>query len=70
MEAYTKNLGRTAMSCEGEHSSSIEYKKGSIVYNIINDIVNSFVSRKDVPKNINLDNLEYWQPFGFTLIYE
>lgn len=70
MEAYIKNLGRTAVSCEGEHNSSREFNKCSIVYIIVNDVVKSFISRKYVPKNIDLGNREYWQPFGFTLIYE
>lgn len=69
METYSKNLGRTAFECKDLHISSISYKIGSIVYKTINDIVYSYISRKDVPKGINLDNDIYWQPISLTLEY-
>ena len=69
MEAYSKNLGKTAITCEDEHNSSMEYKKACIVYKVINSIVNSFISRKDVPRGISLNNEEYWQPISLTIEY-
>lgn len=69
MKSYSKNLGKTAINCEDEHNNSKEYKKGSIVYKIINSIVNSFISRKDVPRKISLDDKEYWQPISLTIEY-
>lgn len=69
MEAYTKNLGRTAFECRDEHSDANKYKKGSIVYKTIDGIVNSFLSRRDVPYGISLDNEDYWQPFSLTIEY-
>lgn len=69
MESYSKNLGRTAFECKGLHTNSVSYRIGAIVYKIINDIVYSYISRKDVPKGINLDNDIYWQPISLTLEY-
>lgn len=69
MEAYTKNLGRTAISCGDEHNSTKEYPKACIVYKIIDTIINSFISIKEVPKNIEITNTDYWQPFGLTIEY-
>lgn len=67
MEAYSKNLGKTAISCQGEHNENEEYKKGSITYKIINDVVESFISIKEVPNGINLTNKDFWQPISLTV---
>lgn len=69
MEAYRKNLGRTAFCCRDEHNENEEYEKGSIVYKIIDTVINSFVSKKKVPKGINLTNEDYWQPISLTIEY-
>ena len=69
MESYTKNLGRTAVSCGGEHDSKNVYPKVCIVYKIIDTVINSFISKKEVPKNIELTNKEYWQPISLTIEY-
>lgn len=69
MELYSKNLGRAAIKCEDEHDSEKSYTKDSIVYKLINNEYNSFISRKDVPKGININNREYWQPIGLTIEY-
>ena len=69
MKAYEKNLGRTAISCGDEHDSRNEYPKACIVYKIIDTIINSFISIKEVPKNIEITNTDYWQPFGLTIEY-
>lgn len=69
MEAYSKNLGRTAISCGGEHNNNKEYPVACIIYKIIEDKINSFISKKDVPKNIELTNETYWQPISLTIEY-
>lgn len=69
MEAYEKNLGRTAVSCGDEHDNRNEYPEACIVYKIIDTIINSFISKKAVPKNIELTNKEYWQPISLTIQY-
>lgn len=69
MESYTKNLGRTAVSCGGEHDDKKEYPYVCIVYKIIDTIIHSFISKKEVPKNIELTNEEYWQPISLTIEY-
>ena len=60
MEAYSKNLGRTAISCQGEHNENKEYKKGSITYKIINDVVESFISTKQHHSPSSLQSSEFW----------
>lgn len=67
MEAYSKNLGKTAISCQGEHNENEEYKKGSIIYKTTNDVVESFISIKEVPNGINLTNKDFWQPISLML---
>lgn len=69
MEAYVKNLGRTCIECCGIHSKNNKYKKGSIIYTVLNEEINSYISRQDVPSGIDLFNEFYWQPIGVTLEY-
>ena len=69
MNVYEKNLGRTAISCGGEHNNSHIYKKGCIVYKIVKEEIKSFISKKDVPEGIDYNNNNYWQPISLTIIY-
>ena len=69
MEAYRKNLGRTAITCGGEHNSDNTYDICCIVYKIIDNVVNSFISKQDVPSGKNINNEDYWQPISLTIDY-
>lgn len=55
---YTKLLGKVTLTCDGLHDSSKEYERLSLVYD---DQYRSFISIKEVPANISLTNISYWQ---------
>lgn len=50
-------IGRVVPIPQGNWNNSKSYKKLDIVYNN----GKSYIARKEVPANILLDNIEYWQ---------
>ena len=58
MSIVTGDLGKASASVNGPHDSSLAYEKLCIVS--ANGI--SYISKKDVPANVQLSNDEYWQP--------
>lgn len=56
-----KDLGKVSVTAEGLHSPSKPYERISIVHD---GLYSSYISRKDVPIGIQLNNEEYWQPIA------
>lgn len=61
MESQKRIIGKIAMTAEGRWNKDKEYPILSIVED---GNFASYLSRKPVPKNIELTNTEYWQPFA------
>ena len=59
MEPIIRDLGKVIMTPEGIHDSTKEYDILSMV--VDNNTGNGYVSKKQVPANIELDNEEYWK---------
>lgn len=59
MQAYIQNLGKVRPTSEGVHDSTKEYDILCIVTN--EDKTAAYISKKDVPVDISLDNEEYWE---------
>lgn len=64
MEPIIKNLGKVSITANGFWDINKSYEKLSLVY----DGTSSFISKKDVPEGVELNNEEYWQPFGIINI--
>ena len=64
MNTQTTKLGKVAITIGGVHKKSKAYDKLTLVLNKYNGI--SYISRKPVPMNIDIDNVNYWMPFGIT----
>lgn len=64
MKTQTNNLGKVALTIGGVHKKAKAYDKLTIVLNKFNGI--SYVSRKPVPVNVDIDNVNYWMPFGIA----
>lgn len=62
MEIQSNKMGRVRPVPEGEYNAEREYRMLSIVYS--KDTNKSYISKKDVPAGINIDNKIYWQVFG------
>lgn len=62
MEPKFMNLGKVCITSNGNWDKTKEYDRLSIVYNDFNQ--QSYISKKDVPINIEIDNDEYWQKIG------
>lgn len=60
---YTKLLGKVTLTTEGLHDSSLSYDRLCLVHD---DTYRSFISIKDVPVNISIDNRAYWQPLNIV----
>lgn len=58
---YTKLLGKVTLTTDGLHDSSIPYNRLCLVHD---DAYRSFISIKEVPANISIDNRSYWQPLN------
>lgn len=58
MKEYYKSLGKVAVTVEGDWENR-EYEKLSIV----NYGDKSYISLKDVPKDVSINNREYWQEY-------
>lgn len=61
MRVNIKDLGKVSVTAEGLHSLSKPYERVSIVHD---GLYSSYISRKDVPIGIQLNNEEYWQPIA------
>ena len=64
MKQYIKDLGRVSVVPEGAWSNNKEYDKLSIVYNKSDNF--AYISRKEVPIGVDIDNKDYWQPLNIT----
>ena len=60
---YTKLLGKVTLTTDGLHDSSIPYDRLCLVHD---STYRSFISIKDVPANISIDNRTYWQPLNIV----
>lgn len=66
MKEAFKNLGKVRPTVEGDWNKTQAYSLLSIVYN--EESNKSYISKKDVPENIEITNKEYWQCFGSNRI--
>lgn len=66
MKEVFKNLGKVRPTIEGDWNKIQPYSLLSIVYN--KESNKSYISKKDVPENIEITNKEYWQCFGSNRI--
>ena len=64
MQQYRKNLGKVSLTAEGAWDRNKEYEILSIVYD--ENTNHAFVSRKDIPKGVDLYNKKYWMPFNVS----
>jgi hypothetical protein len=58
---YTKLLGKVTLTTDGLHDSAKSYDRLCLVYD---SAYRSFISIKDVPANVSIDNRSYWQPLS------
>lgn len=61
MEIKEKNLGKVCVTVDGDWSVSRDYDKLCIVYN--GETNASYISKKYIPKGIDIKDSEYWQRF-------
>lgn len=59
MKTQIDNLGKVSITCEGQWEFTREYDRLCLVHD---GFFASYISKKHVPKGINLENEEYWQP--------
>lgn len=62
MKVNSKELGKVSITINGRHDSNRAYDRLCVV--IDDDDIHSYISRQDVPAGINLNDSDYWQPFG------
>ncbi len=62
MKSIYKNLGKVCLTPNGYWDRQKEYERISIVTNAFTG--KSYISKKDVPKGVDINNQEYWQPIG------
>lgn len=66
MKSQVKSLGKVCVTCNGVWDANVAYDRVCIV---LDDITGrSYISTKEVPTGISLDNIEYWQPFTVHVI--
>lgn len=58
---YTKLLGKVTLTANGLHNSQLEYDRLCLVHD---ESYRAFVSIKEVPANVSIDNTAYWQPIN------
>lgn len=58
MKTQTKELGKVSITCNGRWSNNKRYERLCIVYT---NAGSSYISKKDVPEYIDIENEEYWQ---------
>ena len=68
MEQYKKILGKVMMTAEGPYNKDKKYKPISLVTDEETD--KSYISRKEVPAGIQINNREYWQPVASSGIID
>lgn len=64
MKQFNKDLGRVSLVPEGAWTNNRIYDKLSVVYNTCDKF--AYVSKKEVPINVDIQNREYWQPLNVT----
>lgn len=62
MKPAYKNLGKVCLTPEGEFNRNKGYERISMVTDPVTGI--SYISKKDVPKGVSINNQEYWQKVG------
>ena len=58
---YTKLLGKVTLTCDGLHVVSKNYDRLCLVYD---NQYRSFISKKEVPVNVEVTNADFWQPLN------
>lgn len=61
MKEVTKELGKVSISVNGEWDRKKSYERLSLVH--IFDNGKSYISKQDVPANVDINNEDYWQRF-------
>ena len=61
---YKRILGKVVPTSEGPWVSSRAYENLSIVYHV--PTLHAYISKKDVPAGVDIENREYWQPFNVS----
>lgn len=64
MQQYRKNLGKVSLTTEGAWNRDKDYEILSIVYE--EHTQHGFISRKEVPVGIDINNKEYWMPLNVS----
>ena len=59
MRTQIDNLGKVSITCNGKWELTREYDRLCLVHD---GFFASYISKKHVPKGINLEDEEYWQP--------
>lgn len=62
MKPAYKNLGKVCLTPDGYWNRQKEYERISIVTDELTG--RSYISKKDVPAGVSINNQEYWQPVG------
>lgn len=62
MKPAYKDLGKVCLTPNGYWNKDKEYESISIVTNELSG--KSYISKKDVPAGVSINNQEYWQPIG------
>lgn len=68
MEQYKKILGKVMMTAEGTYNKDKKYEPISLVTD--EETNKSYISRKEVPAGIQINNREYWQPVSSSGIID
>lgn len=66
MNLVKQYLGKVSITCNGKHDINKAYNRLCLVYIDVDDEIRSYISKKPVPKNIPLSNIDYWQPFSVS----
>ena len=64
MKPSYKNLGKVCITPNGFWNRQKEYERISIVTDKFTG--KSYISKKDVPAGVSINNQEYWQPISST----
>lgn len=64
MQQYKKNLGKVSLTSEGAWAINKSFEILSIVYD--ENTKQGFISRKDVPIGVDINNREYWMPLNVS----
>ena len=62
MKLFTVNLGKVAVTVDGDWDNTKDYDKLTIVLD--RSVYKTYISRKPVPAGIVLTNMNYWLPFS------